>query len=58
MAVVTKTEVNIGKDVEKRELYCTIGRDENRCRHYGKQYEVSLKNYMEVPYDPAIIQMK
>ena len=58
MAIVTKTEINVGKHVEKRELYYTIGWDVNQCRHYGKQYEVSLKNYIEVPYDPAIIQMK
>ena len=35
---------NAGEGVEKREPSCTVGENINWCRHYGKQYGVSLKN--------------
>ena len=35
---------NVGEDVEKRELLCTVGGSVIWCNHYGKQYGGSLKN--------------
>ena len=37
---------NVDEDVEKRELSYTAGGNVNWCRHYGKQYDTSSKNYM------------
>ena len=34
---------NVGKNVEKRELLYTVGRNVNWCSHYEKQYGVSSK---------------
>ena len=34
----------VGKDVEKRELLCTIGGNVNWCSHYRKQCGVSSKS--------------
>ena len=46
---------NVGKNVEKRELLYTVGRNVNWCSHYEKQYGVSSKKLkIELPYDPAI----
>ena len=39
-----RQEISIGKDVEKRELFWTIGRKVNWCSHYGKQSEDSSKD--------------
>ena len=43
MAVV-KEITSIGKDVEKRELWCTVGGKVNWCSLSGKQYGGSSKN--------------
>ena len=32
------------KDVEKRELLCTVGRNVNWCSYYGKQYRDASNN--------------
>ena len=37
------TPTNAGEDVEKREPSYTAGGNVNWCRHYGEQYEASLK---------------
>ena len=38
---------SVGKDVEKLELVCPVGRDVKGCSHQGKQYGSSLKNYKQ-----------
>ena len=43
----TKTKlktINAGEDVEKRKLYCSVGRNVNWYSHYGEQYRDSFKN--------------
>ena len=35
---------SVGKDVEKKEALCTVGRNVNWCNCYGKQNEGSSKN--------------
>ena len=45
----------VGKDVEKREHFYTVGWKVNWCSHHGKQCDVSSKNKnAKLPYDPAI----
>lgn len=34
---------SVGKDMEKREHDCTVGRNVNWCNHYGKQCGSSSK---------------
>ena len=34
----------VGKDVEKREPFCTVVGSVNRCGHCGKQYGDFIKN--------------
>ena len=34
---------NVGEDVEKREMFYAVGRNENLCNHYGKEYGGSSK---------------
>ena len=42
---ISKTQnINVDKDMEKRESLCTLGGNINWCSHYGKQYEGSSKN--------------
>ena len=43
MAIINKKIPSVGKDVEKRETLCTIGRIVNSHGHYGK-YGVSSKS--------------
>ena len=43
MAIIKKKIPSVGKDVEKRETLCTIGRIVNSHSHYGK-YGVSSKS--------------
>ena len=40
--------------MEKREPSYTIGGNANQYSHYGEQCGDSLKNEIELPYDPAI----
>ena len=43
--LVSKTvEVSVGKDEEKKELLCPVGRNVNWYSHCGKQYGGSSKN--------------
>ena len=35
---------DVGKDVEKEDLFCTAGRNANWCSHCGKQYGGSSKS--------------
>ena len=54
-AVKGKETANVGKDMEKRELLCTIGRTVNLCSFYGKQYGGSSKKLkIKLSYDSAI----
>ena len=43
MALIKKTKVTVGEDVEKREPSSMDGGNINWCRYYGKQYGGSLK---------------
>ena len=43
LAIIKRQEINVGKDVEKRESLHTISGVVNRFSHYGKKYEVSFK---------------
>ena len=36
---------NAGENVEKKELYYTVSKNENWCSHYGEHYGGSLKNW-------------
>ena len=40
--------------MEKRELFYTVDGNANWHSHYGEQCGDSLKNRIELPYDPAI----
>ena len=44
MAIIKRREINVGKDVEKRELFYTLGENINWYSHYGKHYGESSKN--------------
>ena len=46
--------INAAASVEKREPSYTVGGNENGHNHYGGTYGSSLKNKIELPYDPAI----
>ena len=46
--LLSKKEISIGEDVEKREPFYTVGRNVNWCSYYGKQYRSST-------YDPVIL---
>ena len=35
---------NVGEGVERREPFCTVGRNVNRSIDYGEQYRGSLRN--------------
>ena len=37
MAIIKKLNKKVGKDVEKREILCTVGENINWVNHYGKQ---------------------
>ena len=41
--------------MEKRELFYTVDGNANWYSHYGEQCGDSLKNRIELPYDPAIL---
>ena len=47
-------KLNAGESVEKREFSYSVGRNSNWHSHYGEQCGDSLKNWTELPYDPAI----
>ena len=46
MAMIKSLQILLpaGECVEKREPSYTVGRNVNQYSHYGKQFEVSLKN--------------
>ena len=45
MAIIKNQEItSFGKNVEKRELLCTVDGTVNWCSHHGKQYGGSSKN--------------
>ena len=39
-----KKKKSAGKDVERREFLCTVGKTVNWCSYYGKQYGGFSKN--------------
>lgn len=43
MVSIKKTP-SVGKDIEKREPWYTVGGNVNLCSHYGKQYGQSSKH--------------
>lgn len=50
-----RQEINIGEDVEKRALLCTIGGNVNWFGPYGKTvWRFLRKLKIELPYDPGI----
>jgi len=40
----TQAIASVGRDMEKREPLCTVGKKANYCSHYGKQYGGSSEN--------------
>ena len=47
--------INAGEDVEKRKLYCSVGRNVNWYSHYGEQYRQFFNKLgIKLPRDPAI----
>ena len=55
MAIIRKSTINAGKNVERRELSYTVGGNVNWCSHNGEQHGVSFKKLkIGLPYDPAI----
>ena len=55
MAIIKSLQtINVVEGVEKRERSYTTGGKANRYSYCGEQYGGSLKNNIELPYDPAI----
>jgi len=51
----TRDKNNAGKNVEKREPLCTVGRSMNCYIHHGKQYGHSSKiKKIKLPYNTVI----
>ena len=49
MAIIKKSTINVGEGVEKREHSCTVGRNVNRYRLYGRQYAAAAKSLQSCP---------
>ena len=45
MAIIKKSTINAGADVEKKEPSYPAGENINWCSYYGEQYGGSLENY-------------
>ena len=43
-SLTTEATTDAGEDVEKEDLFCTVGGNANWCSHSGKQYGGSSKN--------------
>ena len=55
LKLITQETTGVGKDVEKGELSCTVGRDENWYSHSGETaWRFLTKLETELPYHPAI----
>jgi len=55
MARIKEQEIrSVDEDVEKRELWCTAGKNVNWCSHWENSMEVPQKLKIEIPYDPVI----
>ena len=53
--LINPQTASVGKDVEKGEPFCTVGRNADWCSHCGKQYgDTSKKLKMDLPIDPVI----
>ena len=44
LSLTNQQTTSAGEDVEKEELFCTVGGNADRCSHCGKQYGVTSKN--------------
>ena len=42
--LITQATKDVGEDVEKEDLFCTVGGNASWCSHCGKQYRGSSKN--------------
>ena len=52
MAIIKCLQINVGEDVEKRELLYTAGGNVNWRSHYGEKYgDSSKKLKIDLPYD-------
>ena len=50
-----RQDINVSKDVGKREALCNVHKNVNWHSYYQKQYESSSKKLkIELPYHPAI----
>ena len=49
MNIIKKSTINVGEGVEKREHSCTVGRNVNRYRLYGRQYAAAAKSLQSYP---------
>ena len=45
MAVINNQQTSAGEDVEKGELFCTVGGNTHWCSHCGRQYGDTSKNW-------------
>lgn len=52
MTVIKKKQINAGKDVWKKKLYCIVGGNVNQYYHYGNQWGNSSKT--EISFDLTI----
>ena len=48
-------KIILKKNLKKSEPSYTIDGNLNQYNHYGEQYGVSFKNYIELPYDPGVM---
>lgn len=49
------TDTNSGKDVEQQELSFPAGRNAKWCKHFERQFNISLTNFnMFLSYNPVI----
>ena len=44
MAIINQQITSVGENVEKGELFCTVGGNADWCSHCGKQYGDTSKN--------------
>ena len=54
IVTIKKTRGKCWQGWGERRPLCTIDGNVNWCSHYGKEYGVSSKFKIELPYDPAI----
>ena len=52
--LINPQTASVGKDVEKGEPFCTVGRNADWCSHCRKQYGYLKKLKMDLPFAPAV----